>query len=313
MSPERHPDTPSLFDVLEAFEGYLLHEEALSPATVRQYLADVEQLANWMLTAFEHVTTWEEIGARELRVYMQRARPGPARARRLVSGWKKLWRYLEDVEGRRMTRGPADLKSPKLPSKLPQPLSPEELQRLLTAARDNPIEEKGLRDWAILTFLYGTGLRVSEALNLTLTDVQHQGGEPLPWAVRVTAKGNEERLIPLSAAAQRALYQWLRVRRVQARAGSDRVFVHLKTGRPVPVRTVQAMMHRVALRAGVPAARATPHKLRHTFATSLVNAGRPLEEVQEALGHKNSNVTRRYAKLNRARLQAAVDALPDVE
>ncbi|MBZ9753344.1 tyrosine-type recombinase/integrase [Deinococcus sp. HMF7604] len=303
----------SLFDVLPAFEGYLLHEEALSPATVRQYRADTEKLANWLLTEYEHLTGWEQIGARELRVYMQQGRPAPARARRLVSSWKKLWRYLEDVEKLSMQRGPAELKSPKLPSKLPQPLSQEELSRLLNAARENANDDKGLRDWAILAFLYGTGLRISEALNLKLSDVEHQGGDPLPTAVRVVAKGNEERLIPLSATAQRALYQWLRVRKIQARGHSPLVFVHLSSGKAIPVRTVQAMMHRVAVRANVPAARATPHKLRHTFATNLVNVGRPLEEVQEALGHKNSNVTRRYAKLNRSRLKAAADALPDVD
>lgn len=303
----------TLFDALPAFEGYLLHEEGLSPATVRQYRADTEKLANWLLTEFEHLTSWEQIGARELRIYMQQGRPAPARARRLVSSWKKLWKYLEDVEKRAMQRGPGELKSPKLPSKLPQPLSQDELSRLLAAARENPSEEKGLRDWAILAFLYGTGLRVSEALNLKLGDVEHQGGDPLPTAVRVVAKGNEERLIPLSATAQRALYQWLRVRRMQAKGSSALVFVHLPSEKAIPVRTVQAMMHRVAKRAGVPATRATPHKLRHTFATNLVNVGRSLEEVQEALGHKNSNVTRRYAKLNRSRLKAAADALPDVE
>ncbi|MBZ9752161.1 tyrosine-type recombinase/integrase [Deinococcus sp. HMF7620] len=303
----------SLFDALPAFEGYLLHEEALSPATVRQYRADTEKLANWLLTEYEHLTGWEQIGARELRVYMQQGRPAPARARRLVSSWKKLWRYLEDVEKLAMQRGPAELKSPKLPSKLPQPLSQEELSRLLNAARENANDDKGLRDWAILAFLYGTGLRISEALNLKLSDVEHQGGDPLPTAVRVVAKGNEERLIPLSATAQRALYQWLRVRKIQARGHSPLVFVHLSNGKAIPVRTVQAMMHRVAVRANVPAARATPHKLRHTFATNLVNVGRSLEEVQEALGHKNSNVTRRYAKLNRSRLKAAADALPDVD
>ena len=243
---------------------------------------------------------------------MQQCQPAPARARRLLSSWKKLWNYLSEIEKRDMQRGPAELKSPKLPSKLPQPLSTDELSRLLHQARENPSEEKGLRDWALLAFLYGTGLRVSEVLNLKLSDVEFQGGDPLPTAVRVVAKGNVERLIPLSATAQRALYQWLKVRRIEAKGNSALVFVHLKTGKAIPVRTVQAMMHRVGKRANIPVQRATPHKLRHTFDTNLVNAGRPLEEVQEALGHKDSNVTRRYAKLNRSRLRAAADALPDV-
>lgn len=302
----------TLFDVLPAFAGYLLHEEALSPATVRQYRADCEKLANWLLTEDEHLTDWAQVGVRELRVYMARCNPAPARRRRLINSWKKLWTYLAEVEKAEMQRGPDELKKPKLESSLPQPLTNAELSRLFAEARQNPNEEKALRDWAILSFLYGTGLRISEALNLKLSDVEFHGGDPLPTAVRVVAKGNEERLIPLSSTAQRALYQWLKVRRLQARGSSAGVFVHLKTGKVLPVRTVQAMMHRVAARAGIPAERATPHKLRHTFATNLVNAGRSLEEVQEALGHKNSNVTRRYAKLNQSRLRVTTDALPDV-
>lgn len=302
----------TLFDALPAFEGYLRHEEALSPATVRQYRADCEKLANWLLVEQEAVTSWEQISARELRVYMQQCKPAPARARRLISSWKKLWKYLEEVEKLNMQRGPAELKTPKLPSRLPQPLSREELSRLLNEARANPNEEKGMRDWAILAFLYGTGLRISEVLGLKLADIEFEGGDSLPTSVRVVAKGNVERLIPLSSTAQRALYQWLKIRRLQAKGNSALVFVHLKTGKAIPVRTVQAMVHRVGARAEVPVKLSTPHKLRHTFGTNLVNAGRPLEEVQEAMGHKDSNTTRRYAKLNRSRLKAAADALPDV-
>ncbi|WP_420594250.1 tyrosine-type recombinase/integrase [Deinococcus sp.] len=191
-------------------------------------------------------------------------------------------------------------------------LSAQELSRLFASARENPNPDKALRDWALLAFLYGTGLRISEVLNLKLDAVEYEG-EALPTAVRITAKGNVERLIHLSATAQPALYQWLKVRRLHLKHDSPWVFVHLNSGVPLPVRTVQAMMQRVGARAGLLKARRTPHKLRHSFATALVNAGRPLEEVQEALGHTDSNVTRRYARLHRSRLKAADAAGRDVD
>lgn len=301
----------TLFDALPAFAAYLLHEEALSPGTVREYRADGEKLANWLLTHDENLADWERVGARELRLYIHKFNPAPARARRLISSWKKLWKYLEGVEKRPMQRGPDELKIPKMQEALPKPLSREELSRLFATARENPNEEKALRDWAILAFLYGTGLRVSEALNLKIADVGFEAGDALPVTIRVVAKGNIERQVYLSSTAQRSLYQWLKVRRVQAHGNSPYVFVHLRTGKQIPVRTVQAMMHRVCARAGIPKERATPHKLRHSFGTEL-NEVRPLEEVADAMGHKNINTTRRYAKVRSARLKAAAEALPDV-
>ena len=193
----------------------------------------------------------------------------------------------------------------------PKALTTAEVSRLLVAAREQPNDAKGLRDWA---FVYGTGCRVSEALHLTFDAIEYDS-DKLPLSIRIVGKGNKERQVYLSSTAQRALVQWLKLRRTQGQNGSVFVFGHLKganDGQPFPVRTVEAAMHRAGARAGLPAERCTPHKLRHAHATALMDAGRRIEEVQEVLGHASIATTRIYAKVNRSRLAATATSLPDV-
>lgn len=304
----------ALTEHVPAFEHYLTQEEGLSPATARQYRHDCLNLAAWLRQARPTLDGWAAVTTRDLRAYMQQHKPAPARARRLVSSWKKLWRYLGHVEGLVMPPGPLELKSPKLPSRLPQALTPAEVSRLLNSAREQRSKEKGFRDWAILAFLYGTACRVSEALGLTFGNIQYDS-DKLPISVRIVGKGDKERLVFLSSTAQRALHGWLKVRRTQGHATSTYVFSHLtgqNAGEPFPVRTVEAAMHRAGERAKLPTAKCTPHKLRHAHATALMDAGRRIEEVQEVLGHASIATTRIYAQVNRSRLAATAASLPDV-
>lgn len=303
-----------LTEHIPAFEHYLTQEEGLSPATARQYRYDCLNLAAWLGQERPALEGWEAVTARDLRAYLAHHKPAPARARRLVSSWKKLWAFLAEVEGLKMRPGPAELKSPKLPARLPQVLTTGEVTRLLNAARGQKNDLKGLRDWAILAFLYGTGCRVSEALGLTFGAVEYDN-DRLPMTVRIIGKGNKERQVYLSTTAQRALHQWLKVRRTQGHATSSYVFSHLEgehAGQPLPVRTVEALMHRAGERAKLPPKKCTPHKLRHAHATALVDAERRLEEVQEVLGHASIVSTRIYAHVNRSRLAATAASLPDV-
>ncbi|MDP9766103.1 tyrosine-type recombinase/integrase [Deinococcus enclensis] len=306
----------SLFDVFPAFEGYLLQEEGLSPATVRQYRADNGKLATWLQAEFgdRGGVRWEEVGVRDLRVYMQKHHPAPARARRLVSSWKKLWRYLKDIEHQTMKPGPEELKTPKLPARLPKALTTAEVSRLLTAARSQGSEDKALRDWALLAFLYGTGCRISEVLNLTFEQVEFDH-ENVPVAIRVIGKGDKERQVYLSPTAQRALQAWLKARRKPGAPAGPFVFTPLKgagAGGPFSARTIEAATRRAGERAGLRPEQSTPHKLRHSHATALVEAGRPIEEVQEVLGHASIATTQIYTRVNRNRLKAAAASLPDV-
>lgn len=312
--PAEPTESVQLSEPIAAFESYLLAEEGLSPSTVRQYRLDVLSLARWLEQERQGVQAWQAVTARELRAYLQEHKLAPARFRRMVSSFKKFWNYLAEVEHLPMQRGPAELKTPKLPTRLPKYLTTDEVSQLLNAARKQENEDKALRDWALLAFLYGSGCRVSEALHLTFENVE-QGDDGLPVSVRVVGKGNKERQVILSPTAQRALTQWLKVRRTKGDPNSIYVFSHLtgqNRGKPFPVSTVQAVMRRAGARAGLRPERCSPHKLRHSHATALVNAGRTIDEVQEVLGHASIATTRIYSHVSKRRLAATAASLPDV-
>ncbi|WP_221091195.1 tyrosine-type recombinase/integrase [Deinococcus aquaedulcis] len=304
----------SLTTDIPGFESYLLREEALSPATARQYRHDVAALAAWLAAERPAVQGWEQVGARELRAYLQAHQTAPARTRRVISSWKKFWGYLKGVEGVAMQSGPAELKSPKLPTRLPKALTTAEVSRLLAAAKNQSAPDKALRDWTLLAFLYGTGCRISEVLHLEFDAVEFDEDE-VPVAIRVIGKGDKERQVYLSPTAQRALQGWLKGRRRPGAPAGPYVFTPLKgagAGRPFPVRTIEQAMHRAGARAGLRPEQSTPHKLRHSHATALVEAGRPIEEVQEVLGHASIATTQIYTRVNRNRLRAAAASLPDI-
>ena len=305
----------SLTAAVTSFEPYLSREEGLSPATARQYGYDVAALATWLTAERPSVQAWERVGVRELRAYLQTHQAAPARTRRMISAWKKLWRYLADVEQLEMQSGPTEIKSPKLPARLPKALTTAEVSRLLVAAKTQSAPDKALRDWTLLAFLYGTGCRISEVLHLTFEAVEFDVDQ-VPVAIRVIGKGDKERQVYLSPTAQRALQGWLRVRRKPgAPAAGPYVFTPLKgagAGQPFSIRTIEQATRRAGARAGLRPDQSTPHKLRHSHATALVEAGRPIEEVQEVLGHASIATTQIYTRVNKNRLKAAAASLPDV-
>lgn len=152
---------------IEGFEHYLTQEEGLSPATARKYALDVQALWRWLEGQPSAPTSWADVTARHLRAFMAAQKPAPARARRLIAAWRKFWIYLaevEDVGG--LHPGPAELKRPKLPARLPRHLTVAEVKRLLDVAARQPNARRALRDWAILAFLYGSGCRIEEVREL---------------------------------------------------------------------------------------------------------------------------------------------------
>ena len=206
-----------------------------------------------------------------------------------------------------------ELKRPKLPQRLPKHLTIPEISRLLEKAFDEKRATVGLRNWALLAFLYGTGLRISEMLNMQLAQIRYDGnGVP---HVTVIGKGDKERVVILSPTGQRALYQWLKHRMLEGDPSNTYVWIYTvggKHGERIRDRTVQLMIKEVARRAGLDAAKITPHKLRHSFATALVESGRSLEEVQKMLGHASITTTVIYTDVSAKRLEEAARALPDV-
>ena len=304
----------SLFDPLTAFGRYLKSVEGLSPGTARQYELDCRKLAGWLEVHKPKVQDWPQVQAQDLIAYIDDTHPAPARSRRLNASWRKLWTYLGAVHNLSMSVGPVSLVRPKLPRRPHQYLKPEQVSRLLTAAREQRSEVTGLRDWAFLAFLYGTGCRVSEALNLTMDAIEYDL-DNLPVQIQVIGKGNKARQLYLSPTAQRALREWLRLRRSLGDPANPVVFCALsgkRRGQAYSVRALELAALRAARRAGLPLEKCTPHKLRHAHATALSNAGRRLEEIQEVLGHESVATTRKYVDVMQDRLRATAASLPDV-
>lgn len=299
-----------------AWAHYLSSEEGRSPATVREYLKDLRLLRVW-LDAPERTRRappWEDVSASDLRAFLTELKPAPRRTHRLVSSWRSFWRFLREVERvPGLQPGPAELKRPKLPRRLPGALPLSDVARLLDTAYRDRSPARGLRNWCVMAFLYGTGLRISEMLGLTFDRIEYQDGQPV--AVRVIGKGDKERRVPLSPTAQTALLRWLRERKLRGHPVSAYVWTPLgerDNGQPLKVRTVQAMMTATAKKAGLDPAKVSPHKLRHAFATALVEGGRSLDEVRDLLGHESIATTQIYAHTSQKRIAAAAASLPDV-
>ena len=286
---------------IEAWAHYLTSEEGRSPATVREYLKDVRLLRAW-LDAPERPQPqrgrpWEDITAGDLRAFLAQLNPAPRRSHRLVSSWRSFWRFLQGVQKLPGVQpGPAELKRPKLPRRLPGTLSLQDVAKILNVVYRDRSPSRGLRNWCVVAFLYGTGLRISEMLSLTFDRIEYQDGQPV--TIRVIGKGDKERRLPLSPTAQTALLRWLRERRMHGNPVSPWVWSVLsgkRYGEPMQARTIGKMLDVAAVRAGLDPAKVSPHKLRHTFATALVESGRSLDEVRDLLGHESIATTQIYA------------------
>jgi integrase/recombinase XerC len=185
-------------------------------------------------------------------------------------------------------------RGPKVRRKLPRPLSEDSATAILTEIGEDAREDWiAARDSAILTLLYGLGLRISEALSLT------GDNHPLPPVLRVTGKGGKTRLVPVIPVASRAIAAYVALCPHDLQPGAP-LFRGVRGG-PVNPRLIQAAMERARLRLGLPAT-ATPHALRHSFATHLLSAGGDLRAIQELLGHASLSTTQAYTAVDPARL-----------
>ena len=303
-------------DHIASFAHYLQNEEGRSPLTVSGYVADVRQLRAWLDEQGGRglPPQWEEVTAAMVRSHLASRTLAPRRTHRVLASWRKFFRFLREVQELGGIGDPiSTIKRPKVAKRLPQTLSTAEVAKLLNVARDQPNSGRALRDWALIAFLFGTGTRISEALNLEFEKIQYQDGAPV--AVKVVGKGDKERSVPLSPTAARALTHWLKERKSRGHPMSTFVFSYIsgpKSGQPFPVRTIQDMMHTHGKAAGIPPERCTPHKLRHSFGTALAEAGHGLDAIKDLLGHESVATTQIYIHASQKRLTAATASLPDV-
>lgn len=281
------------------FLRYLQVERNASQLTIKSYGEDLAALLDYLDESHGRSTSPSEITPLDLRGYIAALHEaGYAKssvARRLAS-LRSFFRFAQR-EGLVNSNPAKPLRNPRRDRKLPHFLSSEEIGRLLEA----PVSDGsfGLRDRAILETMYSAGLRVSELVGVNDGDLDFESG-----LVRIRGKGRRERLAPLGSFATRALRRWLKVRRLSPReptAASAPVFVN-KFGRRLTTRSVARMLEKYLKVTGLDL-RTTPHTLRHSFATHLLDRGADIRSVQELLGHKSLVTTQIYTHVSTAGLR----------
>jgi len=285
------------------FLQYLRVERNASELTVKSYREDLTGLADYLEEAHGACPRPGQVSVLDLRGYVAALHEaGYARstiARRLAST-RSFFRFGQR-EGWTEQNPAKPLRNPRKQRALPHFLSAEEIGRLLEAPPAG--EPFGLRDRAILETMYSAGLRVSELVGLSQGDLDFQAG-----VVRVRGKGRRERLAPVGSYASRALKRWLRVRKLDAGepTGAEAPVFTNKFGRRITTRSVGRMLEKYLRQTGLDT-RTTPHSLRHSFATHLLDGGADIRSVQELLGHKSLVTTQIYTHVSTAGLRAAYE------
>lgn len=274
------------------FRDYLALEAGTSPHTVANYLRDVRRLARH--AAAKGGRAPGAVTAASLREFVYELKDlglAPATIRRQISAVRTYYRFLV-AEGH-ATRDPsARLESPKQWRRLPSVLAGTEVERLLAAP--NTDEPLAIRDRALLEFAYATGARVSELVGLSLQDVLYEEG-----VARIFGKGGKERIVPVGRRALGAVALYAREIRPRFDRGKGRGIVFLNArGTPLSRVGAWSIIKRAARLAGL-TKRVTPHTLRHTFATHLLEGGADLRAVQEMLGHADLGTTQLYTHVDR--------------
>ena len=278
-------------DAIEAYAAFLRSERHASPHTVRAYLADVRRFLEETDTT--RLTTVTATTIRHWLRTLDGAVDRATIARRLAAV-RGFFRFL--VNSGELRRNPTvGVATPRARRRLPVHLSLDETERLLTTRMRNDL--LGLRDRTILEVLYSGGLRVSELTGLDWDRVDFATG-----VVRVVGKGNKERIVPLGRPALAALAAY---RDACVAASTGPVFRNARGGR-LTSRSVSRMVGRYVVAADL-RQHATPHALRHTFATHMLGGGADLRAIQELLGHSNLSTTQRYTHVDLRRLMEAYD------
>jgi site-specific recombinase XerD len=220
-----------------------------------------------------------------------------SRARK-VATIRSFYKYLT-VKAKLLAKNPvADLDSPKAPKSLPRYLSLEESRRLLTAV-DGVNKE---RDYCILTLFLNCGLRISEIVGMNVSDIRTD-------SIRIMGKGSKERIVYLNDACVEAINAYIPVRRMMAPQGVGAMFLSNRRKR-ISCDSVQVMVKKTLLKAGLDAEKYSPHKLRHTAATLMLQNGVDVRTLQEVLGHEHLNTTQIYTHVDNAELRTAAAANP---
>ena len=288
--------TATLESVLAAWREQLISERRASEHTVHAYQRDLDGFLTFLrghLGEEPSVATLRELGTPDFRSWLaSRTQKGLAKSStaRALSAVKSLFRYL-DREGLVSNPAATSMRAPKMPRQVPRPLTTDDTTDVLAMADDaDQTPWVTARDLALLLLLYGGGLRIGEALSLDVGTIRKAGD-----AMRILGKGNKERVVPLLPRVRDAIEAYLAQRPDGSPAASP-LFIGVQ-GKRLNPGVVQRRFRNLRAMLGLPES-ATPHALRHSYATHLLGRGADLRTIQELLGHASLSTTQRYTDVD---------------
>ena len=282
-------------DFIKEFLTYIQVEKGLARHSLESYRRDLFRLQTWANRNDKQLAELTRADLRKWIASLSREGLAPASVARAVSATRGFFKFLM-LDGHIKTHPAEDLDTPQRFSYLPKFLTEDEINRLLAAP--DVSSEEGVRDRAVLEIMYATGLRVSELVGLKHADI-----DVLAGLVVCHGKGNKERRVPLGKSAIHWLQQYAAVKTGYGKQTSPNVFVH--RGKPFTRQLAWSMIKRHAENAGIK--NVSPHTLRHSFATHLLQHGADSRSVQALLGHSDISTTQIYTHITDVHLRSAYD------
>ena len=276
----------------------LKHERRASPNTLRAYGDDVGRFLAFQRGHLGGPVTEQalkKLRPADIRAFIATRRSeglGAGGVQRALAAIRGFYKFLAR-EGILENAAPRAVRTPRLKRGLPRPLSETDAQRAIDEAGEHDVEWLGARDAALLTLLYGAGLRISEALSLKRGDV------PLAETLTILGKGRKERVVPVLPLLRDAIGDY--AAKIPFTAAPSAPLFLSRRGKPMSAREAQGLMQKLRGRLGL-TERATPHALRHSFATHLLQGGGDLRSVQELLGHASLSTTQTYTAIDMRQL-----------
>ncbi|SMB78368.1 tyrosine recombinase XerC subunit [Pasteurella testudinis DSM 23072] len=287
----------ALSQPLQGYWNYLRIERQLSPHTLSNYQHQLEQII--LMLQAQGIDSWRQVDAGVVRYLLAASRQQGLNAKSLALRLSSLRGFLNYLlsQGEIEVNPASAVSAPKQAKRLPKNIEAEQVAQLLDNSSNEPID---LRDLAMMELMYSAGLRLNELQQLNVQDLQSRTRE-----LRVIGKGNKERILPYGRYAAQALQKWLAVR-VLFNPEDDALFVSMR-GKRITHRAIQKRLEVWGQRQGLPT-HLNPHKLRHSFATHMLESSSDLRAVQELLGHANLSTTQIYTHLDFKHLADVYDS-----
>ncbi|BCS86927.1 tyrosine recombinase XerC [Pseudodesulfovibrio sediminis] len=289
-------------ELVQGFLAFLSVEKGYSEATIRSYGTDLDQFQDFLKTKKHSLETPGRITRDHVRGFlaeMHRRQLSKTSMGRKLSSLRAYFKYL--LRHKQISKDPtAGIRNPKQEKRHPQVLNVDQAVAMMEAALDP--DPEGLRDMALAEVLYGSGLRISEAIGLDMNDVDSD-------VIRVVGKGSKERIVPLSDAAVKRIRRYMEQRHAFLKDdySEQALFLSVRAGKRLDRRQANRIVAKLGKLAGLPKD-VHPHMLRHSFATHMLEAGADLRSVQELLGHENLTTTQRYTHLDMQRIMQVYDS-----